>query len=146
MSTSVPVRGEASASMRIATNPVLYVVGYLVLMIPTYVLPYFGSNSHIARETAGAIGNALAGSSEVGSALRLPFWFHLICLVLLVGLALLRGRRIGRAWLAVFPAVALAFDMAPVLSLIPFVPTVLHLLAIILGVTVSAPQTRATAV
>jgi hypothetical protein len=31
---------------------------------------------------------------------------------------------------------ALAFDMLPVLSLIPFVPTLMHLLAIILGVVV----------
>lgn len=105
------------------TNAFFYVVGYLALMAPTYVLPYFGSNSIIANSIGAAVGRGMT-----------PFWwFHAWALVMLVLMAFVRGKRIGKPYLLVFPIIAAAFDMTPGLTLVPFVPTVMHLLALVLG-------------
>lgn len=138
--SDTPAATAARLLRRVTANPVTYAVGYLAFMLPTYVLPYFGSNSHLLRTTAQAI------STDVGrggsSALSVPFYLHLLCLAALVALGAARGRQIGKPWLAVFPGLAFAFDMLPVLTLIPLVPTAMHLAAIIVGVAV-ATGTRA---
>lgn len=104
-------------------NTVFYVIGYLLLMIPTYVLPYFGSNSLIANGLGAALGRG-----------PMPqWWLHAWALVMLVLLGHLRGKLVGKRYLIVFPLVAAVFDMVPGLSIIPMVPTVMHALAIILG-------------
>lgn len=105
-----------------------FVVGYLVFMLPTYVLPYFGSNSAIV----GAIGAA------IGRGLTPQFWLHAWCLGMLVLVTSIRGKHIGKGWLLIFPVLAGFFDLVPVLNLIPLVPTVMHLLALILGAMGSA--------
>lgn len=120
---------------RVVTNPVSYVLLYLAGMIPTYVLPYMGSNSHVARGAANAVASAYGGDGGTFSG---PFYLHLFLLAGLIALAYLRGREIGKAWLVVFPVLAAVFDMAPLLNVIPLVPTVMHLLAIILGVAVAS--------
>lgn len=107
------------------TNGVVYVVAYLIVAIPTYVLPYFGSNSSVI--------NALGAATGLGA---LPqFWFHLIALYLLVVIAWIRGGRTGRQWLAIFPVFAGIFDMVPGFSVIPMLPTIFHVLAVIIGVS-----------
>lgn len=104
-------------------KPVFYVIGYLILMIPTYVLPYFGSNSLIANGLAAALGRG-----------PMPqWWLHAWALVMLVLLSHLRGKLVNKRYLLAFPLVAAVFDMVPGLSIIPMVPTVMHALAIILG-------------
>lgn len=104
-------------------NTVFYVIGYLLLMTPTYVLPYFGSNSLIANGLGATFGHD-----------PMPqWWLHAWALVMLVLLGHVRGKRVGKRYLMVFPLVAAVFDMVPGLSAIPLVPTVMHLLAIILG-------------
>jgi hypothetical protein len=45
------------------TNALFYTVGYLGLMVPTYVLPYFGSNSIIVNGIGAAVGRRMT-----------PFW------------------------------------------------------------------------
>ena len=105
-----------------------FVVGYLVFMLPTYVLPYLGSNSAIV----GAVGVA------VGRGLTPQFWLHAWCLGMLVLVTSIRGRYIGKGWLLIFPVLAGFFDLVPVLNLIPLVPTVMHLLALVLGAKGSA--------
>ena len=129
---------------RIVSNPALYVVSYIVVMIPTYVLPYFGSNSHIARGVVSAI-NTDMGNAGAASALRVPFLIHLALLGLLVLFGYARGRLVGKSWLVVFPGLALAFDMLPVLTLIPLVPTVMHLCAVIQGVVGTSRSTTVPA-
>ena len=105
-----------------------FVVGYLVFMLPTYVLPYLGSNSAIL----GAVGVA------VGRGFTPQFWLHAWCLGMLVLVTSIRGRYIGKGWVVIFPVLAGFFDLVPVLNLIPLVPTVMHLLALVLGAMGSA--------
>ena len=105
------------------TTPLFYVIGYLALMIPTYVLPYFGSNSIIANGVGALVGRGMT-----------PFWWlHAWALVMLALIAFARGRHTGKPYLLVFPIIAAAFDMVPFLNWIPLVPTVMHLLALVLG-------------
>ncbi len=105
-------------------NPVLFVVVYVLFMLPTYYLPYVGSNS--------AAINAVTIGADVG--MNPAFWLHLASLLVLVAAAWFRGALVDKKWLIIFPILAAVFDLAPGLSWIPLVPTVMHLLAIILGV------------
>ena len=110
--------------MKFLGNAVVFVALYLVLMIPTYYLPYLGSNSAVM----GAVIIAEVGFNPY-------FWLHLAALLALVVITWFRGVLIDKKWLLIFPLLATVFDLAPVLSAIPLVPTVMHLLAIILGVS-----------
>jgi len=68
------------------------------------------------------------------------FWLQVFILVALIALAWTRGTVVGKkGWLCVFPALALVFDIVPLLSMIPLIPTVMHLFAIILGVSAERP-------
>lgn len=115
-------------------NVGVFVVAYLLLMIPTYWLPYLGSNTTLLNTVAAA-----------GSQLLPAFLLHLAALVLLVAIAGLRGFRIEKRWLPIFPVLALVFDLTPGLTLVPLVPTVMHLAAIILGVVSPPAATHAAA-
>ena len=110
--------------MKFLGNAVVFVALYLVFMIPTYYLPYKGSNS--------AVIGAIRASAEAG--INPYFWLHLAALLALVVITWFRGVLIDKKWLLIFPLLAAVFDLAPLLSVIPLVPTVMHLLAIILGV------------
>lgn len=112
------------ALLKFVANTVMYVIGYAVLMMPTYILPYMGSNSLLVNSAAAAAGAGV-------------FALLLIHLAFLGGLVLLawaRGKLIGKGWLIGLPIAAAVFDIVPGLSLIPLAPTVLHLAAIIVGV------------
>jgi len=109
---------------KIFGNTAVFAILYTLFIIPTYLLPYVGSNSSILN----------AGGIASGAGLNPAFWLHIISLVILVIVAWFRGANIGKTWLVIFPFLALVFDLTPGLSAIPLVPTVMHLLAIILGV------------
>lgn len=109
-------------------NAPVFVVSYLIFMLPTYFLPYLGSNSAIV----GALGAA------AGVGVNPATWFHLAAMLVLCFLCWVRGANIGKGWLLIFPILAVVFDFVPGFSSIPLVPTVMHLLAIILGVTGTA--------
>lgn len=121
---------DMTSLLALIANGPLYVLLYLVFMIPTYILPYWGSNSAILN----------AGSSAAGLGLNPGFWLHLVVLSVLCALAWLRGAYVGKQWLVTFPFVAMAFDLVPGLNFVPFVPTVMHLCAIIVGVSSARPQ------
>ena len=110
--------------MKILGNVAVFIIVYLLFMMPTYVLPYLGSNSSVLN-TAGAAS---------GAGLNPALFVHVVALVILIAITYFRGKLIGKNWLIAFPILASAFDLLPVLSLIPFVPTLMHLLAIIFGV------------
>lgn len=110
--------------MNFVNGKVGFFILYLLLMFPTYVLPWLGSTSSVL--------NAAGVASGVGMN---PLWFvHLFSLLCLVGLGWLRGIAASKAWLVVFPTLALVFDLFPFLNWIPFVPTVMHILALVFGV------------
>ena len=109
---------------RVLLNPVFFVIGYTVFMIPTYILPYLGSNSSVI--------NTLGAAS--GAGLNPALYIHVAALAVLVLITWLRGRLIKKGWLLALPIAASLFDLLPGLSLIPMIPTVLHVVTIVLGV------------
>jgi len=117
---------------KVLGHPVVFVLLYILFMLPTYYLPYVGSNSAVL----GALGQAGAAASDANPLLGInpAFWLHLGSLVVLTILAWFRGAAIGKVWLVIFPILAAIFDLSPGINLIPLIPTVMHLLAIILGV------------
>lgn len=116
-------------------NTPIFVSAYLALMIPTYVLPYFGSNSAIVNGLGAGLGRGLTPM----------WWLHAWFLAMLVVIASLRGKSIGKRYLLLFPALAMAFDLVPLMNMVPLVPTVMHLAAIILGVMGTVPASDASA-
>ena len=111
--------------MNFLRNPAIFAVLYILLMLPTYYLPYTGSNSAIL----GGLGQA----TEAG--IHPYFWLHLLALIALIIITWLRGSQVDKKWLVIFPILATLFDLAPALNFIPLIPTVMHLFAIILGVS-----------
>ena len=109
-------------------NAPVFVVAYIIFMLPTYFLPYAGSNSAILHGIDAAGG---------GSSLNFAFWLHMGFMLILCFLGWVRGAYVAKSWLVLFPILAIVFDFVPGLSAIPLVPTVMHLLAIILGVVAS---------
>lgn len=113
--------------MKFLGNAVLFVVLYILFMLPTYYLPYIGSNSSVV--------NALGAAADAG--VNPAFWPHLGSLIVLIVITWFRGVFIDKKWLIIFPILAAVFDLMPGLSSIPLIPTVMHLLAIVLGVAVA---------
>jgi len=105
-------------------NAPVFVIAYILFMLPTYYLPYVGSNSAVI----GALGAAS------GAGVNPAFWIHFGAMLVLCFLCWVRGAYVDKSWLIVFPILATVFDFVPGLSAIPLIPTVMHLLAIILGV------------
>ena len=93
-------------------------------MVPTYILPYLGSNSTLINLVSAAIQRGMSPQ----------WWLHAWCLVMLAVVASIRGKLIGKPYLLAFPVIALIFDLTPVLSSVPLVPTIMHVLALVLGV------------
>lgn len=109
---------------KVLLNPAFFVMAYTIFMIPTYFLPYLGSNSSVINSLGAAAGAGLN-----------PFlYIHFAALAILVLISWLRGKLINKAWLGALPFAALMFDLLPGLSMIPLVPTVLHVVTIVLGV------------
>lgn len=116
---------------RILASGPSFVGLYLLAMFPTYVLPYFGSNSLVANATLAGVDAA----SDTVSGLNMLLFVHLACLGILCLVTWLRGSIVGKAWIVTFPILAAVFDIVPGLSMIPLVPTVMHVCAIITGVS-----------
>ena len=111
---------------KVLANGPMFVVLYLVFMVPTYLLPYLGSNSSF-------INIASSGMNPL-------FWSHIFAMLMLVLVTWLRGSYVSKSWIVIFPILASVFDLIPGLSLVPFVPTIMHIFAIILGVSGSVTK------
>ncbi len=112
---------------RVATpfrSALLFFVVYVVFLVPTYILPYAGSNS--------AFVNALGAAAGIGMSPQ--FWAHVACLFVLVAITWLRGCSVNKQWIVIFPAIAGIFDLTPGLSLVPLLPTLMHVIALVMGV------------
>lgn len=101
-----------------------FVALYLATIAPTYVLPYFGSNSAIIN---------LAGAS-FGAGFSPQFWWHVTALFFAIVVGWFRGIYIGQPWIAIFPFFASVFDLVPGFNWILMVPTVFHIVCLVLGV------------
>jgi hypothetical protein len=105
-------------------SAMIFALVYIACMIPTYILPYFGSNSIMMN-------GFMAATHHVSPALLL----HLGFMLALVAIGWGRGAALDKRWLVIFPILATLFDLVPTLSVIPLVPTTMHLLLLILGVS-----------
>ena len=110
-----------------------FVFSYLILIIPSYILPYFGSNSSFVNITSSAFG--------LGT---LPmFWMHLVSLYMSMIVVWFRGIYIDKPWIGIFPFLAAVFDLTPGFNWFALLPTGFHVAAIIAGVsgdTSAAPE------
>lgn len=122
----------ADALLQTISHPASFFVLYALAMIPTYILPYFGSNSSVLNATGAALGTG-----------ALPqFWVHLTFLYILAALAWVRGGLIGRSWLPVLPVLAAVFDMTPGFNWVPLAPTAFHVATLIVGAREPLATTR----
>ncbi|RTL02263.1 MAG: hypothetical protein EKK57_02550 [Proteobacteria bacterium] len=106
---------------------------YILVALLTYILPYFGSNSVMANAAGGLVDVASGGRTSMFT--HFPFLLHAICLIILCIASFMRGGWIGKKWIVIFPIIALLFDLTPVLSSIPFIPTILHIIVLVIGAT-----------
>ncbi len=113
------------AVKKVLGNAPVFIIAYILFMLPTYFLPYAGSNSSVLHGM-----DAAQGTQNMNFA----FWLHMGALLVLCFLCWVRGAYVGKGWLIIFPILAIFFDFVPGLSSIPLVPTVMHLLAMIMGV------------
>lgn len=107
-------------------NTTIYVSAYIAIMLMTYYLPNLGSKDFVDQSLNGS------GLSNTPVSL-FPVFLHISAMLALVWISLIRGIMIGKKWLVVLPMVAFAFDFIPKLSTIPIVPSVYHVLAIMVG-------------
>lgn len=96
------------------TTTAYFIALYVAVLTMTYILPYFGSNSLLAL----GLTNGLTFLWSI---------LHLTALVFLVFITFKRARFVNKEWLWYLPLTAAFFDMLPVLSSIPFIPTLFHL-------------------
>lgn len=121
---------------RLFSSAVVFVVAYVVLMLPTYYLPYVGSNSAVLAGLGAATGMGLSPQ----------FWMHVACLYFMIVITWLRGCQIGKQWIAIFPVIASIFDMVPGVNLVPLVPTAMHVCALIFGARGGSPENSSPSV
>lgn len=108
---------------------IIFILLFFIAAIPTYVIRYLGFAVIISDTT-------VESASEIGDAVNIML---LVCYVAMMLIAYFRGRKIGKGYLASFPVIAGVFDI--VLVFIPFVPTVMMLLTLILG-CIQPPKTQ----
>lgn len=104
-------------------NTPMFVTLYILFMLPTYILPWVGSNATLLPALLGEVG---AGKPY--------FWLHFLALVALVVIAWFRGVAKGKTWLILFPVAAAIFDLTPGLSWILFIPTLMHIMTLVFGI------------
>lgn len=95
---------------------------YAALIVPSYVLPWIGSNSMMA---------AIFSESA-----RSGFGFHALTLLGAVGLSFFRGWQIKKPHLGLIALTALACDFLPLINLIPFLPSLFHGITLLLGTNI----------
>lgn len=106
-------------------NTNVFIVSYITFMAPTYYLSYLSAQSP-AFESLDSVNTHL---------FNLPFILHIGAILALLWICLIRGQIIGAKWLALLPMVVFAFEFIPKLVEIPMVPSIYHLLAIMVGAT-----------
>lgn len=108
-------------------NSAIFVGAYVVLMALTYYLSNLGSTTLVTQTLDGT---GLADSSVS----LITLFLHICAMLGILWVSFVRGVMISERWLVLLPIVAFAFDFIPKLSSIPIVPSIYHLLAIVIGV------------
>lgn len=101
-------------------NSAIFIVSYIIFMLPTYFLPYLRNN-------------ASAVEAGFSNDLNWSFLIYLFSMIVLCSICWIRGGIIGKQWLVVLPIIAFAFEFISKLSVVPYVPTMYHGLAIVVG-------------
>lgn len=112
-----------STVFELITNPIVFFILYLLFVVPTYILPYFGSNSLVVNGAVAASG----GSNPF-------FWIHVLCFACLIVITWWRGYVADSGWIAIFPVFAGIFDLVPGFTWFFLLPTLMHVLAVVFGV------------
>lgn len=102
---------------------------FLIPFILTYVVgwlsPFLG---------LGSLGAAMAGDDTFSWSWLAGKAFLAALYICMAAASFLRGAANDTKWALAFPLAAGVFDIAPLLSWIPFVPTVLNVIALVVGV------------
>ncbi len=107
-------------------NTAIFVIAYLLFMIPAYLTYVDSSSTMLMRHSINI------------HILNLALVIHLGSMLILCVICHIRGVFIGKPWLILLPMIAIAFEFLPALSAIPYVPSVYHLLAIIIGISTTS--------
>ncbi len=119
----------ASMKDKIFSNPAGYAIFYVCLAVPTYIIPWIKPG--VMSKAAEASGYA-NGASAVASV------YTVIQLCLFAGLvwaAHVRGQKTNKSYLKYFALTAGVFDLVPLLSFIPLVPSVMHAMCMGMGLS-----------
>ncbi|MEX2963176.1 hypothetical protein [Microbulbifer sp. TYP-18] len=96
-----------------------FLIIYLIAMVLTYLWRF------------AILGAAFDDSTDIGDMGNTVNILMLASYAIMAFVAYSRGKAIGKGYLAAFPIVGAVFDL--VLVFVPFVPTVMNILTIVLG-------------
>lgn len=100
---------------------VKFLILYIILMVPTYFWRF------------GLIGSVMEGGDDFESRNSTVMVLLLISYVGMAIVAYSRGKKSGKKYLFAFPIVGGVFDL--ILLFIPFVPTVMNIITIVMGMS-----------
>ena len=113
---------------------------FLVPFILTYVVgwlsPFLG---------LGSLGAAMAGDDTFSWSWLAGKAFLAALYICMAAASFLRGVANDTKWAVAFPLAAGVFDVVPGLSWIPFVPTILNVIALVVGVRAGATTSQGVA-
>lgn len=130
-----------SLNEKLFNNPAGFAIFHIVLAIPTYIIPYIKPGA--VSKAAAALSMDQNFSNGIGFAST--FW-TVVQIALYAGLfygSLQRGKYVNKGYLKAFPIAAAVFDLAPVLNWIPFVPSIMHILSLAMGIPEGQKQNSA---
>lgn len=107
----------------------VFVISYLVVMLFTYLWRFAFFSSMMQPGMT---------SEDVGGMSLVMHFILLMNYLLLIWIAYARGKRIDKKYLAALPLIGGFFDI--ILVVIPFVPTLMNLAALILGLSDGQPK------
>jgi OFA family oxalate/formate antiporter-like MFS transporter len=113
-------------AFKLLASPVLFVVLYLVFMVPLYIVPWLTPSGM----AAGLVSNPV-------------FWIPIVCWLALIILAFMRGVTVGYGWLVALAIIGAFFDLVPGMNWLPMVPTVANLVCLVCGAALK-PQAALT--
>lgn len=116
-----PIQENKKEILLVSTTFTRFITIYIIAMIPTYFLRYLD------------IFTALQGINTIDHSTNhgyTSFFFLLLCYIIMIGISYSRGKSINKPSLAAFPIISAIFDI--ILFFIPFIPTILNILTIVL--------------